>query len=164
MTLEDAPAPEHLAAYARAPDDALAQFLEAAVERARAAGEAAALRVSASHTFGLACPCGEPAMLVGVAYNWDVVDLACGGCGREAALYDPTRHGRLGSRGRNDYARPPFEAVPYGCMCRMMLFEPAVLLGYEADAEGAQDFSWLVAGGRCAACGVHNLIHDAACA
>lgn len=157
VRLDDAPA--HLRPYARAPDDALADFLEASVARARDAGDSTARRITASNTFALVCPCGEAALLLGVAYNWDVVDLACGACGREASLFDPTAHGR----GRAELSRPPFETVPYGCMCRMMLFAPAVLLGYDARAQGPLDFVWVAVGGRCVACGEHNLALDVDC-
>lgn len=142
--------PAHLRPYARLCPPDLSTFLRDSCP------DGDELRIA-----GLVCPCGEPALLVGVAFNWEVVDAACGSCGHEFPLYDPKVHGWLGARGRNDYPRPPFEATPYGCMCRMMRFQLAVALRYRQPADAPEAFTFLAVAGRCVACGMANLVLDA---
>jgi len=139
--------PEHLRPYARPAAPDLALFL-----RGQHPGPLA--------VFGLACRCGETSLFVGVNYNWEVVDAACGSCGHDLSLYDPRAHGRLGWRGRNDYERPPFEVTPVGCACRMFHFQVAVAACYPADAESDEDFVFLAVAGRCGACQAVRLLLD----
>lgn len=147
--------PRHLQPYLRPCPDELCEAL-------RATRPGASRLVVAA----LGCRCGEESLLVGVSYNWEVVDAACAACGHELPIYDPKHHGRAGARGANDYPRPPFETVPFGCMCRMMSFQVAV--GLEPDGAGAGDadpeaFLFIAVAGRCAACGMSNSIFDTEC-
>jgi hypothetical protein len=145
--------PEHLRPYAcPCPLD-----LELVLRAARS--DSGRLRVA-----GLKCRCGEAGLLVGVAYNWEVVDAACPSCGHEFSIYDPKYHGRSAVNGENDYDRPPFESVPFGCMCRMMVFELAVAVDCADEVPGtAEGFLFIAVGGKCMACGMDNVVFDAPC-
>lgn len=144
--------PSHLVAYAGECAAELGDALRAALGSRRR-----------TLVTGIVCRCGARALFVGAAFNWEVVDAACGECGHELPIYDPVHHGRLGRARRNDYPRPPFDATPLGCMCRGMVFEPAVALAYDGESEDADDFVALAVGGRCVACGVDNVWLDVEC-
>jgi hypothetical protein len=144
--------PGYLAPYARPSPPDLALYLQG-LEEPR----------GKLRTMGVKCRCGASALLVGVAYNWEVVDAACPECGHEFAIYDPTLHGYNALRGRNDYWRPAFESTPFGCMCRMMTFHLAVGFGFGPNARDSDDFSFIAVAGRCTTCGVPNLVLDANC-
>jgi hypothetical protein len=109
---------------------------------------------------GLSCRCGETSLFLGVSFNWEVMDAACGTCGHEFSVYDPKAHGREGWRGRNDYDRPPFEVTPQACRCRMFLFHLALAVEYREDSESDEDFVWLAVAGRCAACNETRVLLD----
>jgi len=121
--------------------------------------------VDTARATALRCRCGETNLLVGVAFNWEVVDAACPACGHEFSIYDPKHHGSTGARGKNDYARPPFESVPFGCMCRMMSFQIGVglVFGPDRSVEDGETFAAIAIAGRCSSCGMTNLVLDAAC-
>jgi hypothetical protein len=139
--------PAHLEPYARPCPPDLSTFLRG-------------LHPAELVTFGLACRCGETALLAGVSFNWEVVDAGCGACGYELSIYDPKVHGRDGWRGRNDYERPSFEVTPVACRCRMFPVLLGVAVDYGAGARSDEDFVWLAIAGRCLSCGEVRLILD----
>ena len=68
----------------------------------------------------------------------------------------------FGTRGENDYARPPFSPTPLGCQCRQMVFELGLALAH-APGETGDGFAWLALGGRCLACDATTLLFDTRC-